>query len=77
MKSNLRCLVRGPPYVCFAFRYRSFFLRGEVVLNVEELSKLWNRLVLHQRADFRAAELDKGGNIQKVGSRDHLIDVFY
>lgn len=54
----------------------SFFFRGEIVLDVEVLSDLLDRLVLNLGGDLSAGELEEWLNIEVVGGHDELEELF-
>jgi hypothetical protein len=55
---------------------KCFFLRGEIVLNIEELADLGDAPVLYQTGHLGAGELQKGLNVEVVGRKDHLEEDF-
>ena len=49
-----------------------FLFGREVILNVEELSNFWDRLVFYQAGDFGAGELEQGLDVEVVAGHDEL-----
>ena len=45
-----------------------FFFRGEIVLNIEELTDFLHALAFDEGSDLGAAELEEGLDIEVVGS---------
>ena len=54
------------------FHDLSFFLRGEIVLNVEELADLLDALTLDHGGDLGARELEQGLDIKVVGGHHYF-----